>query len=370
MIRAFIFSLIGSLIFVLGCTESPDISTQTPYPTYTPSATFTPYPTQTPYPTYSPQPIPTNTATATIPVIAPTPIIGSPYVKNIQSDAIEKISYTIRNSGGPPPGYGEKQLETSFHGDLYLPDNSENTVPAVIFIHGTVGVDSRYEFHRETMLEAGIATFELDLKTGIYEDYYSAPDGTRLQSAVYTALEVLQSLPTINPEKIAVMGFSLGGEIAIHISSQIVENRYLKPDQPGFAGHIAFYPGCWWLFDFERDEPSVEICNSVSKDCKYEGKPTGKPIYILAGESDSIREGVCCPALSEVLNDHYPNVATTTLYPDAYHAFDLVGVDHTWLEEIWIGPYGHPYESTVRWNEEVANQSSVDALGFLRSIDF
>ena len=70
MIRAFIFSLIGSLIFVLGCTESPDISTQTPYPTYTPSATFTPYPTQTPYPTYSPQPIPTNTATATIPVIA------------------------------------------------------------------------------------------------------------------------------------------------------------------------------------------------------------------------------------------------------------------------------------------------------------
>ena len=370
MIRAFIFSLIGSLIFVLGCTESPDISTQTPYPTYTPSATFTPYPTQTPYPTYTPQPIPTNTATATIPVIAPTPIIGSPYVKNIQADAIEKISYTIRNPGGPPPGYGEKQLETSFHGDLYLPDNSENTVPAVIFIHGTVGVDSRYEFHRETMLEAGIATFELDLKTGIYEDYYSAPDGTRLQSAVYTALEVLQSLPTINPEKIAVMGFSLGGEIAIHISSQIVENRYLKPDQPGFAGHIAFYPGCWWLFDFERDEPSVEICNSVSKDCKYEGKPTGKPIYILAGESDSIREGVCCPALSEVLNDHYPNVATTTLYPDAYHAFDLVGVDHTWLEEIWIGPYGHPYESTVRWNEEVANQSSVDALGFLRSIDF
>ena len=142
----------------------------------------------------------------------------------------------------------------SYTGDLFLPEDLTNTVPVVIFIHGTVGVDSRYEFHRKTMLDAGIATLELDLKTGIYDDYYSAPEGTRLQSAVYTALEVLQSLPDINPDKIAVMGFSLGGEIAMTVSSQIVENRYLKPGQPGFAGHVIFYPGCWWIFDPEKDK--------------------------------------------------------------------------------------------------------------------
>ena len=64
------------------------------------------------------------------------------------------------------------------------------------------------------------------------------------------------------------------------VSSQIVENRYLKPGQSGFAGHIIFYPGCWWLFDPERDKESSEICDPVSKNCKYEG-PLPEVPYIF-----------------------------------------------------------------------------------------
>ena len=154
------------------------------------------------------------------------------------------------------------------------------------------------------------------------------------------------------------------------VSSQVVEDRYLKPGQPGFAGHIVFYPGCWWLFDPEKDKVSPEICDPVSRDCTYEGKPTGNPIYILAGELDSIREGELCGDLSDVLNNHSAGVAKSTLYPDAYHAFDLRDADITWTEDVWIGPYGHPYESTVRWNEKAANQSTKDALDFLKSLDF
>jgi dienelactone hydrolase len=379
LMRLLISSLITAAL-ATGCAGSVDPTTETPYPTYTPDPTQTPYPTyiplptQTPYPTYTPQPktntnvVITPTATAHIEIIEPTPIYIP--VKKTRHDAIEKIAYTIRSPGGPPPGYGEPQLEVSFNGDLYLPEDLTNTVPAVIFLHGTVGVDSRYEFHRETMLNAGIATFELDLKTGIYDDYYSAPDAGRLQSAVYAALEVLQSLPDINPEKVAVMGFSFGGELAMFVSSQVVEDRYLKPGQPGFAGHVVFYPGCWWLFDPEKDKVSPKICDPVSRDCTYEGKPTGNPIYILAGELDSIREGELCGDLSDVLNNHSAGVAKSTLYPDAYHAFDLRDADITWTEDVWIGPYGHPYESTVRWNEKAANQSTKDALDFLKSLDF
>ena len=364
------------LLLMIGASISGCASNTfaTPYPTYTPHATQTPYPTYTPVPsptnTPNPEPtaktIPTPTVTVDIEVVNPTPIYVP--VKKVRNNAIEKVSYTIRNPGGPPAGYGEPQLDISFHGDLYLPEDLTNTVPAVIFIHGTVGVDARYDFHRKTTLDAGIATFELDLKTGIYNDYYSAPEGTRFQSAVYAALEVLQSLPDINPDKIAVMGFSLGGEIAMTVSSQIVENRYLKPGQPGFAGHIIFYPGCWWLFDPEKDKIAPEICNPVSASCKYEGKPTGNPIYILAGESDSLREGELCSDLSDVLNNHYPGVAKTKMYPNAHHGFDLRDIDQTWTEEVWIGPYGHPYEATVRWDEEVAKQSSEDALDFLEKL--
>ena len=124
--------LISSLItaaLVTACAGSADPTTNTPYPTHTP------YPTQTPYPTYTPQPkTDTNvmtmpTATTEIEIIEPTPIYIP--VKKTRTDAIEKISYTIRNPGGPPPGYGEPQLEISFNGDLYLPEDLTNTVEQV-----------------------------------------------------------------------------------------------------------------------------------------------------------------------------------------------------------------------------------------------
>ena len=70
------------------------------------------------------------------------------------------------------------------------------------------------------------------------------------------------------------------------------------------------------------------------------------------------------------MNNHYPDVARTKIYPGAHHVFLARDVDQTWTEEVWIGPYGHAYESTVRWNEEVAEQSSKDALGFLEEVVF
>ena len=160
------------------------------------------------------------------------------------SPVFAKDSYTMKNPGGPAPGYGKKQIKGKLYGTLYLPKDLSKPVPAVIFLHGTVGVDKRYKFHRKTMLKAGIATFELDYKKGIYKKYYSAPDGTRFESAGYTALKKLQSLPQIDPDRIAVMGFSLGGVIAVHLGSQIVHDRYVKRGQSGFAAYVAFYPGC------------------------------------------------------------------------------------------------------------------------------
>jgi len=287
-----------------------------------------------------------------------------------KSSNASKISHTLKNTGGPAPGYGKKQIKGTHFGILYLPKNLSKPVPAVIFLHGGVGVDKRYKFHRKTMLEAGIATFELDLKKGIYEDYYSIPDTGRFESAGYTALKKLQSLSTIDPDRIAVMGFSLGGGIAVHLASKVVRDRYVEPGQSGFAAHVAFYPGCWWLFDAENSKASKKMCEELSPNCQFEGELVAKPLFILAGKSDSWGDGTLCNDFTDVLNHYSPGMAKTKIYPGAHHAFDLPGVNQTWVEKIYLGPHKGPHKATVRHSKKTASQSTKDAVDFLKEILF
>ena len=61
--------------------------------------------------------------------------------------------------------------------------------------------------------------------------------------------------------------------------------RWLGPDQPGFAAHVGFYPACQWLETY-FDASGV----------------TGAPILILAGELDSWGDGETCPDFAGWLN--------------------------------------------------------------------
>ena len=97
------------------------------------------------------------------------------------------------------PGYGVKKEipihtinfssldqkhPTKLSGTLDLPENNSSPCPAIAVVHGTIGIDSRGAFYRESILKAWIAFFEADFKTGI-----------------------LRKLPTIDPDRIGIMGF-------------------------------------------------------------------------------------------------------------------------------------------------------------------
>ena len=60
-------------------------------------------------------------------------------------------------------------------GTLYLPENATAPCPAVVIVHGTAGVDMRNEFYRGALLNAGMATFEVDFKTGVFTSAMNRP---------------------------------------------------------------------------------------------------------------------------------------------------------------------------------------------------
>ena len=60
---------------------------------------------------------------------------------------------------------------------------------------------------------------------------------------IYGALEMLAKHPRVDPERIALMGFSRGGQGALYASLKRFHEAWNKSSAQ-FAGYIAFYPDC------------------------------------------------------------------------------------------------------------------------------
>ncbi len=86
---------------------------------------------------------------------------------------------------------------------------------AVVLVHGTTGIDMRGAFYRQPILNAGIAIFEVDFKTGIYTSASDRPRNETFLPLAFAALKELRKLPAIDPKRIGIMGFSMGGGVTI-----------------------------------------------------------------------------------------------------------------------------------------------------------
>jgi dienelactone hydrolase len=237
-------------------------------------------------------------------------------------------------------------LETphkQFSGTLNLPSNNKGSVPIVVLVHGTAGVDSRYAFHRPALLDAGIGTFEVDFKTNVFTSGSDRPPSATFQPWAFGALKALRAHPLVDANRIAIMGFSLGGHLSVSVASKNVVERWLGPDQPGFAAHVGFYPVCQRLEEY-FDASGV----------------TGAPILILAGELDSWGDGETCPKFAGWLNKACSDVVSLTIYPNVHHGFDRTGS--------WQGyaPYARKQIGILQWNAEAAYDSRKRAIIFLR----
>lgn len=198
-----------------------------------------------------------------------------------------------------------KGAPATLAGELRIPKLGSDRLPAVILIHGSGGVGSNVDTWAKEVNSLGIAAFILDTFTGrgivnTLSDQ-SQLDSLAMMIDAYRALALLAQHPRIDPERIAVMGFSKGAVTAVYSSNERFRKLY-DPVAVGFAAHIGLYTPCNVQY---RDDDKV----------------TGAPIRLFHGIADDYVSIAPCRDYVERLKRAGANVSLTE-YPDTYHAYD------------------------------------------------
>jgi dienelactone hydrolase len=235
------------------------------------------------------------TQTATIPAVASAQVARTEIHPVLSTTLTDQEFLTVRQEGKP----------VTVAGELRLPRPGNDRVPVVVLLHGSGGVSGFVTDWEQELNAMGVATFVLDSFTGrgIVSTTFDQAQLGRLAMIVdaYRALELLARHPRIDPSRIALMGFSRGGQAALYAS--VTRFRRLRgAGSPEFAAYVAFYPDCGTTF---RGDDEV----------------ADRPIRLFHGGADDYAPVAPCRAYVERLKAKGGNVQLTE-YPGAAHVFD------------------------------------------------
>jgi dienelactone hydrolase len=197
-------------------------------------------------------------------------------------------------------------------GELRIPKPGTDKLATVILIHGSGGISATYDRWVQELNSIGVATFLLDSFSGrgIFNTIndQSQLDSLAMMVDAYRALGSLAQHPRVDPNRIAVMGFSKGAVAAVYSSNERFRKMYGPPNAE-FAAHIGLYTPCNVTY---RDDTEV----------------TGKPIRLFHGMADDwVSIEPCRAYVSRLKNSGVDAVLTE--YPGANHAFDAFYLKET-----------------------------------------
>ena len=197
-------------------------------------------------------------------------------------EPIEIVSFQSLTFPGstysPPlmPSVEEATPATVF-GILRLPPGT-GRVPAVVVTHGCTGFTGAETYWGSSLVQLGVATFLVNSFAGRnIPRVCTGPHTISIASVltdVYRARELLATHPRIDPNRIALMGFSFGGRTALWASYSRFQARY-GPGPTRFAGYLAFYPtNCHIrLVDEDRvDAVPIRIFHGAADDATRLGR--------------------------------------------------------------------------------------------------
>ena len=218
--------------------------------------------------------------------------------------SIETISLAINSSF---------QSDARVIGELRIPNSTRDRLPAVLIVNSSPGFDGRGASYAAALNSGGIVTLEVDMFQG------KGIPGTPRHNLphVYQTLGFLARHPRIDEDRIGIMGFSWGGNIAVLASLDELAKQYAS-GRLRFAAHLGLYPGCWKHYALLTNQPG-----------KWEGlkatiyrRTTGKPVRILAAEKNDYDDRHGCREFVEALPPDVQSHVSVTVYPGATFGWD------------------------------------------------
>ncbi|HYD94502.1 MAG TPA: dienelactone hydrolase family protein [Noviherbaspirillum sp.] len=189
--------------------------------------------------------------------------------------------------------------------------------PAVVLLHHGGGFQkTQTNQYANALSERGFVTLEVVM-------FYYASGAAQRPSVyvphVYGALKYLSGLPDVDNKRIAVMGGSYGGLVALLSATEWAEQAFGGGQH--FAAAAPMYPVCYFVSHFNAQKPSTPGIPSTV----YE-RYGSAPIRIYAGANDDYddRDPKACDTMVKSLPVDQQAKFSVKVFDNATHGWDQV----------------------------------------------